>query len=73
MEALGADLESVDIWLGVEDGLLYRISTQGLVNLDELGLSLEDMGLGGEGTIKLQIELSDFNEPVEIEPPEVVN
>ena len=73
VEMLGADLESVDIWLGVEDGLLYRISTQGLVNLDDLGLSLEDMGLGGEGVIELQIDLSNFNEPVEIEPPEVVN
>ena len=71
-EMLGADLESVDIWIGVEDSLLYRISTQGLTNLDDFGLSLEDMGLGGEGTIALQIDLSDFNEPVEIEPP-IVN
>ena len=71
LEMLGADLESVDIWLGAEDGLLYRISTQGLANLDELGLSLEDMGLEGEGTITLQIDLSDFNEPIEIEPPTV--
>ena len=68
---LGADLESVDIWIGAEDSLLYRISTQGLVNLDELGLSLEDMGLEGEGTITLQIDLSDFNAPVEIEPPTI--
>ena len=58
LEILGADLESVDIWIGAEDSLLYRISTQGLVNLDELGLSLEDMGLEGEGTITLQIDLS---------------
>ena len=71
-EILGADLESVDVWIGVENGLLYRISTQGLVNLDDLGLSLEDMGLGGEATIALQIDLSNFNEPVEIEPP-IVN
>ena len=71
LEMLGADLESVDIWIGAEDSLLYRISTQGLVNLDELGLSLEDMGLGGEATIALQIDLSDFNEPVTIEPPTI--
>ena len=71
LEMLGADLESVDIWIGAEDSLLYRISTQGLVNLDELGLSLEDMGLEGEGTITLQIDLSDFNESVEIEPPTI--
>ena len=71
-DILGADLESVDIWIGVEDSLLYRISTQGLTNLDDFGLSLEDMGLGGEGTIALQIDLSDFNEPVVIEPP-IVN
>ena len=71
LEMLGADLESVDIWIGAEDSLLYRISTQGLVNLDELGLSLEDMGLEGEGTITLQIDLSDFNAPVEIEPPTI--
>ena len=41
------------------------------MNLDELGLSLEDMGLEGEGTITLQIDLSDFNAPVEIEPPTI--
>ena len=71
LEMLGADLESVDIWIGAEDSLLYRISTQGLANLDDLGLSLEDMGLGGEATIALQIDLSDFNEPVTIEPPTI--
>ena len=71
-EMLGAHLESVDVWISVENGLLHRISTQGTVNLDTLGLSLEDMGLGGEGTITLQIDLSDFNKPVEIEPP-IVN
>ena len=71
LEILGADLESVDIWIGAEDSLLYRISTQGLANLDELGLSLEDMGLEGEWTITLQIDLSDFNAPVTIEPPTI--
>ena len=71
LEMLGADLESVDIWIGAKDSLLYRISTQGLANLDDLGLSLEDMGLEGEGTITLQIDLSDFNAPVTIELPTI--
>jgi hypothetical protein len=57
------------IWIGVDDLLLREISVQADVALDAMGLPVDDVGLGGAGTIALSIKLSDFGKPVDIEAP----
>ena len=72
LSGLGDGNVPADVWIGVDDWLVYRIDAQGRVNLDELGLQLADAGLTGEATLVLDIRLRDFNTPVSIEPP-IVN
>ncbi len=67
----GADLETVDVWVGTEDGLVRRIAYEGVVDLDALGLTLQDVGLTGEALLMLEINLSAFDEPVTIEAPSI--
>ena len=71
LRGLGEDLASADVWVGVEDWLVYRIVAGGEVDLDALGLPLASAGLTGSAELSLDMRLSDFNTPVEIEPPDV--
>ena len=73
-------LEGVDgelhmtFWVGVDDGLLYRMLAQGQLELPDSGAAPSDSLLGGFGGgdtgFEILIEYSDFNTPVEIEAPE---
>ena len=67
----GVDEESTtaEVWVGVDDRLVYRIRYSGNVDLDTLSLDLSAIGLGGVATLDLDMALSGFDEPVEIERP----
>ena len=69
LSGLGEDLATADVWVGVEDWLVYRIAAGGEVDLDSLGLPLSSAGLTGSAELSLDIRLSDFDTPVEIETP----
>ncbi|HWO93396.1 MAG TPA: LppX_LprAFG lipoprotein [Dehalococcoidia bacterium] len=47
----------VVVWVGRDDGLVHRVRTEGRLSEDE------------SDEVRRQIDLSEFNEPVEIEPP----
>ena len=70
LSGLGEELATADVWVGVEDWLVYRIVAGGEVDLDSLGLPLASAGLTGSAELSLDLRLSDFNTPVEIEPPD---
>ena len=69
LSGLGEKLAGADVWVGAEDLLVYRIVAVGEIDLDSLGLPLASAGLTGSAELLLDIRLSDFNTPVEIEPP----
>ena len=73
MEELGGDLD-MTFWVGVEDGLLRRISANGKLAIPDTGSESPDNLLGalaGEDTnFEILIEYSNFNIPVQIEPPQ---
>ena len=69
LSSLGEKLAGADVWVGAEDLLVYRIVAVGEIDLDSLGLPLASAGLTGSAELLLDIRLSDFNTPVEIEPP----
>lgn len=61
-------------WIGVEDGLLHRIMANGKLAVPDTGTAqsgslFESLG-GGDMGFEILIEYSDFNVPVQIEPPE---
>jgi len=60
-----------EIWLGKKDKLPYRIKIEKEIDISEF-ISVSEFGESEQGTvaIKLNIELSEFNEPKEIEAPE---
>ena len=70
LSGLGDEIESADVWIGAEDWLVYRIDAGGEIDLDALGLPLASAGITGTAGLVLEIRLSDFGTPVEIEPPE---
>ena len=69
LSGLGDEIASADVWIGAEDWLVYRIDAGGEVDLDSLGLPLAGAGLTGNAQLELEIRISDFGTPVEIEPP----
>ena len=69
LSGLGEELAEADVWVGIDDLLVYRIVAVGEVDLDSLGLPLASAGLTGSAELSLDIRLSDFNTPVEVEPP----
>ena len=69
LSGLGEELAGADVWVGVEDLLVYRIVAGGEIDLDSLGLPLASAGLTGSAELSVDIRLSDFGTPVEIEPP----
>ena len=70
LNGLGKELAGADVWVGVEDLLVYRIVAGGEIDLDSLGLPLASAGLTGNAELSLDIRLSDFGAPVAIEPPD---
>ncbi len=70
LSGLGDEIASADVWIGAEDWLVYRIDAGGEIDLDALGLPLASAGITGTADLVLEIRLSDFGKPVEIEPPE---
>ncbi len=59
------DLQA-ELWVGVEDHLVRRMSITGELSGDLLG-----MGSGQPGALSLTMNLSNYNAPVTIEAPEV--
>ncbi len=70
LSGLGDEIASADVWIGAEDWLVYRIDAGGEIDLDALGLPLASAGITGVADLVLEIRLSDYGTPVEIEPPE---
>lgn len=56
---------TAEIWIGKKDKLLYRIKGE-----KEIDLSKFDEKIEGIINIKITSDFSNFNQPVEIEPPE---
>ena len=73
LEGIDGELE-MTFWVGVEDGLLYRILANGQLGIPDTGAPQSDRlfgGFGGGDTgFEILIEYSDFNVPFRIEAPE---
>ena len=63
---------AIEYWVGVDDGLVHRITVQGSAELSGDGDPDSLLGGFGSGNVEVNIELAlgDFNVPVEIEAPE---
>ena len=70
LSGLGDEIASADVWIGAEDWLVYRIDAGGEIDLDALGLPLASAGITGVADLVLEIRLSNYGTPVEIEPPD---
>ena len=57
------------VWIGVDDSLVHRITASGTVALDGLGLSLSTLGIAGDGVLSLDMRFTYFDQPVSIEQP----
>ena len=71
----GAGALEVSYWIGVEDGLIYRVRLSGQFELDQVlgdALPLGDIGTG-EAAFDAVLTLSDFGKPVHIEAPEIAS
>ena len=62
----------IDYWVGIDDGLVHKIAIQGDAELSGEGDPDSLLGGFGSGNVEVNIDLtlSDFNAPVEIEVPE---
>ncbi len=61
-----------DIWIGVADNLIYRLTMAGNAKAEEedtAGLAATVLDIGGEAEFNMTITYSDFNQPIVIEPP----
>ena len=62
---------TVSYWIGVEDGRLRQVVTEGQLELGEGGDPLLE-GLGaGSGTVSITLKFSEFGKDVTIEPPDL--
>ena len=63
---------AIEYWVGVDDGLVHRITVLGDAELSGGGDPDSLLGGFGSGNVEVNIELtlSDFNVPVDIEAPE---
>ena len=71
----GAGALELTYWIGVDDGLIYRVALAGQFDLDqELGdaLPLGDIG-AGDAAFEAVLTLSDFGKPVNIEAPDIAS
>ena len=71
IEGLEGEFPSADVWIGVDDRYVHRITSEGDVSLDSLGLGLSNAGLSGDAHIRLDMRLSGFGDAVSIEAPDV--
>ncbi len=73
VEDLGRGMD-VNFWVGTEDGLLRRILAVGQVDVPDMDTPQPDGLFGGfateEASFEMLIEYSNFNAPIQIEPPE---
>ena len=62
----------IDYWVGIDDGLVHRITIQGDAEISGGGDPDSLLGGFGSGNVEVNIDLtlSEFNVPVEIEVPE---
>ena len=63
---------TIDYWVGVDDGLVHKITVRGDAELSAGGEPDSLLGGFGSGNVEVNIDLTlgDFNVPVEIEVPE---
>ena len=72
IEGLEGEFPRADVWIGADDSLIYRIASEGDLSLDSLGgLGLSGAGISGDAYVRLDMRLSQFGEPVDIEAPSV--
>ena len=60
-----------DLWIGVEDSLVWQIAAEGEAPLDDLSAALGTGGLSGTANVAVTIRFSDYGKPVVIEAPQV--
>jgi WD40 repeat protein len=65
------DPAEVNLWIGVEDNLIYQMTIEGETTVDETDDAFFGES-GGAVTMAITVSLSNFNEPVVIEVPDVV-
>ena len=74
---LGGSYENlfVELWIGKDDDLIYRLTMSGETEVEEqdaAGLASGALGgadIGGEAEFIMTVTYSDFNRPIAIEPP----
>jgi DNA-binding beta-propeller fold protein YncE len=69
-EVDGGEDFAVDIWIGSEDNYMYQLVVEGQTSVDELDDSL--FGSGGDISMVITMNISAFNEPVDIQAPDDV-
>ncbi len=73
MEDVGDEDEfAVDIWIGAEDNYIYQLVIEGQTTIDEVDDTLFGSG-GGDVSMLITMNMSAFNEPVDIQPPDDVS
>ena len=60
-----------ELWIGVEDSLVWQIAAEGVAPLDDLSAALGTGGLSGTANVAVTIRFSDYGKPVVIEAPQV--
>jgi WD40 repeat protein len=63
------DLAELNVWIGVDDHYMHQMTIEGQTVVEDLGDS--PFG-GGEVDMLITITMSNFNEPVDIQPPDGV-
>jgi WD40 repeat protein len=63
------DLAELNVWIGVEDHYMHQMTIEGQTVVEDLGDS--PFG-GGELDMLITLTLSNFNEPLDIQPPDGV-
>ena len=62
---------AADFLIGLEDSLIYEITAEGQVPLDEVDVQLPGVDMSGKADIELTITFSAFGEPVDIQAPQL--
>ena len=62
---------AADFLIGLDDFLIYEITAEGQVPLDDVEVQLPGLALEGKADIELTVTFSNFGEPVDIQAPQV--
>ena len=62
---------AADFLIGLEDSLIYEITAEGQVPLDEVDVQLPGVDMSGKADIDLTVTFSAFGEPVDIQAPQL--